>query len=91
MTAVLDSQSTILRSGKSYVTSESRDPENRWGQPPASYYVFQIKDELIEGVYIILHPDKVTPVWGDPLLQQEMEAWEAASDEDLARFESNLD
>jgi len=74
-----------------YVTSEPSDSD-AWGQPPANHYVMVMGSlgEPIAGVYVPALPLDAFPVI-DPQLALELEAWEAASDEALARFEAELD
>ena len=87
----LDSRTqTVKPRVNSYATSAS--PNNDWGQPPASQYVFQIDGNrlignLIEGTYITL---LTQPTLEDSRLSAEFAAWEAASDETLQKLEDSL-
>ncbi len=90
---VIDSRKlTVQRDTPVYVTSEPKD--SKWGQPPASHYVFTVVGtrlfgEPIAGVYLIVSS---SDIWtADSLLVAEFEAWERASDEALTSFEAMLD
>ncbi|MBI3761957.1 MAG: hypothetical protein HY260_08880 [Chloroflexi bacterium] len=91
----LDSRSPGVRSVASpYMTSEYW--VNTWGQPPASHYVFHfdgsiLRGQLIESIYLTFHVMDAAPLSISPMLKAEMDAWEAASDEDVANFELGLD
>ena len=92
MLAVDSRWPTVMQDTPVYVTSEP--PENEWGQPSASQYVFErvgnrLFGSLIAGVYaanrLRLMPSAA------PCLAAELEAWDAASDEALTQFEAGLD
>lgn len=91
MTGIDSRKPTVRHDVPVYVTSEPKDSE--WGQPAASRYVFTIVGnnrllgEPIAGVY--LPSSDIFPV--DSRLAAEFEAWDAASDEALMRFEATLD
>jgi hypothetical protein len=90
ITAVNSRTPTLQSEPSPYVTSESI---NTWGQPPVSHYGYDsVNSRLIKGVYAVLSPlpffYMVTTF--DPMLKAEIKAWEAASDDDLAKFEASL-
>ncbi len=75
-----------------YVTSESKESE--WGQPAASRYVFTVVGDRvfgqpIAGIYLPSPSPDILAI--DSRLAAEFEAWDAASDEALANFETTLD
>lgn len=77
-----------------YITSEP--PDTKWGQPSLSHYVFVIdgwslQGRLIESVYLTVGNSRPEVPDLPKELQLELEAWEAASDEDLLGFEAQLD
>ena len=94
-TVVHDSRATIPEPGTSpYVSSESGATQ-LWGQPPATHYVFTIRDSVIigiprSGIYAEAM-DIATPQWPDSSLLSELAIWELASDRDLQSFERDLD
>ncbi len=87
----IDSRRASVREDAArYVTSEPQD--TGWGQPSASHYVFVIEGKRlfgrpIAGVYL---PDSGMAPF-DEDLAAELEAWDAASDEALTKYESMLD
>jgi len=94
-TAVHDSRATILESGSTpYVSSES-DATRLWGQPPATHYVFTVRDSVIVGVprsgIYAEAVDTSFRRWPDSSLLAELSAWDLASDQDLQSFEESLD
>ena len=92
MTTAADSRTPTLQKEKSvYVTSEF--PYDTWLQPSASRYVFEVdgvrmRGHIIEGTYVPLSNPFPS---ADELLNYELEAWEAASDEDMAKFDASLE
>lgn len=91
MTAIDSREALVRHDVPVYVTSESK--ESDWGQPAASVYIFSVVgDRLfgqpIAGVYLPSPPLGMSSV--DSHLAAEFEAWEAASDEALANFETTL-
>jgi hypothetical protein len=75
-----------------YTTSAPRDSE--WGQPAASYYLFNIIGDmmfgqLIAGTYISSSSADILPI--EPTLAAEFEMWDVLSDEALNNFEASLE
>jgi len=92
--AIHDSRTTILEPGSApYVSSESDDTRT-WGQPPATHYVFTVRDSVIVGVprsgIYTQAIDATSRQWPDSSLLAELSAWESASDQDLDSFERSL-
>ena len=91
----LDSRKPITddeQTGKSYVDSAPRS--DAWGQPPASRYQFRVVGNILTGralmgSYYAVPPSGETSAL-DQDLAEEFEAWYAASDEALEKFEEGL-
>jgi len=92
MTAAIDSRTPALhKDANVYVTSEF--PYDTWLQPPSSHYVFvvdgvRMRGHLIQGIYV--HLSSPFPTLED-LLIDEFRTWEAASDDDMAKFDADLE
>jgi len=90
---VTDSRVPSVRTAPSpYVTSSPR--ESTWGQPSASYYVFEVEGAIlrgqpISGVYAPSGSSAIPPV--DAELLAAFETWDALSSEALENFEASLE
>lgn len=89
---IADSRATAPREATGYVTSEPQD--DYWGQPSAGCHILVVVGGSMYGNIVqcacgsTVSPDILE---FDPELVAEFEAWESASDEALADFESALD
>jgi|GEM_PF-4694509 len=94
-TVASDSRVPVLRPEPApYVSSESQATQS-WGQPPASHYVFTVKDSVIIGVLrsgiYAQATDESSRRWPDSTVLAEIALWDEASDYDLRSFEAGLD
>lgn len=88
---VVDSRSQIEQGhDMPYATSESG--EQSWGQPPASHYIFALREGRIIGRQFGYYVSSASSVeFMEAALEREFMSWELASDEDLLQFEEGLD
>lgn len=73
---------------KEFVDLTSAPQDSQWGQPPASNYIFRTRGPILEGYlitgsYMCAQPMEYVNSWPDQMLLAELDAWEAASDEDM--------
>ncbi|MBI1877571.1 MAG: hypothetical protein HYR94_04955 [Chloroflexi bacterium] len=79
---------------KQVIYNTSAPTDSEWGQPAASYYSFNIVDNmmfgrLIVGTYVSSSSADILPI--EPTLATEFEIWDALSDEALDNFEATLE
>lgn len=86
----LDSRTeTINEVAFPYVNSAPIDQDYHWGQPPASYYSFIVLGNTLRGQPVSDIREAYLPSH-DIALDDELQAWDALSDEALMCFEQEL-
>jgi len=97
MTRIDSRTETVVKVASSYITSAPIE-DDRWGQPPASQYVFTLVGDTLHGqlisgteeVHVPSRSLEYLPII-DPQLDMEFQAWDMLSDEALMNFERELD
>lgn len=73
-----------------YSTSSPEEEIYLWIQPPLPKLVFDPAYKLVDGIYVQVMPLQFDLQF-EPDLEREFKAWDAASDEALLLFESEID
>lgn len=89
MTTPASRQTTVYPEQSAYLSSESGQSD--WAQPAASHYRFSIVDNRLVGIQLGTSDAGISQEFLNTPLEDELLAWDAASDEAWLNFDSKLD